>query len=289
MTRPAVITAVPTAFTADGRVDLGASRQIFEFVAKSGNEGAFVLGTTGEFPSLSITERNELAKLAVETLGDGMRVIVHVGASSLFEVKQLIQGARDAGAEEIAVITPHYLPITDAALIDFFRSVDEAAEGLRVFVYVYRKRANNFVSPEIMARIATLPNVVGAKVSEEPLELLQEYRNVVPDDFEIYTGADADILQVADHGAQGVVSGVSSVLPGPFRAAAEGVGADASELERLQHDVDLAVGAVGGDMERMRAAFDLQGVSAGTSRMAIAKPAADALGRIREVVERFGR
>ncbi|WP_293697009.1 dihydrodipicolinate synthase family protein [uncultured Agrococcus sp.] len=285
MTSPAVITAIPTAFTADGSVDLDASRAIFEFVAKSGNEGAFVLGTTGEFPALTVAERNELAKLAVETMGERMRVIVHVGAPSLFEVQQLIEGAREAGATEIAVITPYYLPVTDAALVDFFRSVNEAADGLRVFVYVYRKRAGNFVSVDVMTEISRLSNFVGAKVSEEPLELLQEYREFVPDDFVIYTGADADILRVANYGAQGVVSGVSSVLPGPFRAAAEGGAAPA----RLQEDVDLAVGAVGGDMERMRVALELQGVPAGTSRMALAEPASDARARIREAVERLGR
>ncbi|MGO1406723.1 dihydrodipicolinate synthase family protein, partial [Agrococcus casei] len=46
---PEVITAVPTAFATDGSVDMESSRAILEFVGASGNEGAFVLGTTGEF------------------------------------------------------------------------------------------------------------------------------------------------------------------------------------------------------------------------------------------------
>ena len=151
-TRPEIITAVPTGFDADGGLDLDASRAILEFVGTSGNEGAFVLGTTGEFPALGLAERGELTKLAMEVLADRMRVIVHVGASSLYEVKQLIAQAREAGAQEIAVITPYYLPVTDGALEAFFRAVDEEAAGLRVYVYVYAKRANNFVSPELIDR-----------------------------------------------------------------------------------------------------------------------------------------
>ena len=272
---PEVITAVPTAFTADGAVDWDASRSILEFVGRSGNEGAFVLGTTGEFAALTVEERGELARLAVEVLGDRMRVIVHVGGASLFEVRQLIDGARAAGATEIAVLTPHYLPVTDAALVEFFEAVNAYADGLSVFVYVYQKRSNNFVSVDVMREISRLSNFVGAKVSEEPLSLLAEYRAVVPEDFVIYTGADADLLRVADYGAQGVVSGVSSALPKPFRGSS-------------QEDIDVAVSAIAGDMERMRVALELQGVAAGTSRMQIAKPDADVSAQIQAAVERVG-
>lgn len=51
-----------------------------------------------------------------------------------------------------------------------------------------------------MRTLSQLPNIAGAKVSEEPLTLLAEYRDVVPEDFLIYTGADRDVLAVTDHG-----------------------------------------------------------------------------------------
>lgn len=283
--QPAIITAVPTGFDAEGALDLDASRAILEFVAESGSEGAFVLGTTGEFPALSIEERGQLTRLAVDVLAERMRVIVHVGASSLHEVKQLIGQAREAGAKEIAVITPYYLPATDGALEAFFRAVSEESAGLQVYVYVYAKRANNFIPPELMRTFSRLPNIVGAKVSEEPLSLLAEYRAVVPEDFVIYTGADSDVLRVTEHGAQGVVSGVSSVLPAPFRAAVEGRGTP----EELQRGVDQAVSAIAGDMARMHEAYALQGVDSGTCRMAIATPDDAAKQKIAAAVEALGR
>lgn len=278
-----VITAIPTGFTATGELDPAASRAIFEYVATSGNEGAFVLGTTGEFPALTLEERGQLTKLSLEVLSPHMRVIVHVGAPSLFEVLQLIEQAREAGAEEVAVITPYYLPITDRALEDFFRAVDQAAKGLKVYVYVYAKRANNFVTPQLMRTVAQLPNIVGAKVSEEPLSLLTEYREVVPEGFVIYTGADRDVISVADHGAQGVVSGVSSVLPKPFRAAVAGEG----DVAQLQTQVDLAVEAIAGDMGRMHYAYELLGVPSGSCRMAIEAPDEQARAQIEDAVRKL--
>src|SRR3990170_4896399 len=137
MTRRDILTAVPVAFAEDGSLDLEGSREILQYVAKSGNEGAFVLGTTGEFPSLSFDERGQLVALSLAELSDVMRVVVHVGAPSLYEVLRLIAQAKEAGAKEIAVITPYFLPSTDEALLDFFTAVNDASDGLDVYIYVY--------------------------------------------------------------------------------------------------------------------------------------------------------
>lgn len=281
-----IMTAVPVAFHEDGALDLDGSTAIMRYVAQSGNEGAFVLGTTGEFVALSEEERGRLVDVAMEVLAPVMRVIVHVGAGSLAEVLRLIVQARAAGAREIAVLTPYYLPASDAALRAFFRAVSDASHGLDVYVYVYRKRANNFVSNELMAELAALPNFVGAKVSEESLEQLAQYRAVVPDEFVIYTGADADLLRVTDFGAQGVISGVSSVLPKPFRAGLAVAGSDdADAVAAAQRDIDDAVGAIAGDMGRMKAAYALMGIDAGTTRMAIEPPSDATIERLRAAIE----
>lgn len=289
MTAPHVITAVPTAFRADGELDLQGTRAIYQYVARSGNEGAFVLGTTGEFPALSVAERGRLVELAMAELAGSMRVVVHVGAPSLFEVLQLVGQARAAGAREIAVLTPYYLPATDGALRDFFTAVSAASEGLDVYVYVYRKRSGNFVSTELMAELSRLPNVVGAKISEEPLAQLAAYRGVVPDSFVLYTGADSEVMRVGQAGAQGVVSGVSSVLPKPFRAAVRAVATgDPAAAVEAQLAVDEVCRVIGGDMGRMKAAYRMLGVDAGTTRMAIEPPDAKALELVRHVVSTHG-
>jgi 4-hydroxy-tetrahydrodipicolinate synthase len=289
MSRRDIITAVPVAFARDGSLDLEGSRAILRFVAGSGNEGAFVLGTTGEFPALSFDERVALTHASVEELGGRMRVIVHVGAPSLYEVRRLIDAARDAGATEIAVITPYYLKTSDEGLYEFYRAVSDAAAGLDVYVYVFRARTGNFVSADLMARIAQLPRIVGAKISDEPLAQIAEYREVVPNDFILYTGSDRDLAVAADHGAQGVVSGISSVLPKPFRALQSAADSgDASALAQAQADVDEAVDAIRGDMGRMKTAYAELGVAAGAVRMAIDVPDAEEAALVARAVQRLG-
>ncbi|MGO1507400.1 MAG: dihydrodipicolinate synthase family protein [Microbacteriaceae bacterium] len=273
MTRYDILTAIPTAFRRDGSLDIEGSRAIFRFVGKSGNEGAFVLGTTGEFPSVDAGEFTSLVEAALAELADKMRVIVHVGQASAFEAVRLTRIARDLGATEFAALTPYYLSSTDDAIFDYFQTVSDAVGAGRLYVYIYPARSGNPVSPELLVRLSGLPNVVGAKISELSLEDIAAYRAVVPSDFDLYTGADRDLIAAVEVGAQGVVSGVSSVTPKPFRALADaGRSGDTAAIAAAQADVDDVVSLIGGDMARMKEAYRVLGVTDAQCRMAIAEP-----------------
>ncbi|WP_017203497.1 dihydrodipicolinate synthase family protein [uncultured Microbacterium sp.] len=273
MTRYDILTAVPTAFHRDGTLDLEGSRAIFRFVADSGNEGAFILGTTGEFPAVDAAEFEALVQAALAELDDRMRVIVHVGRPSTYEAVRLTRVARALGATEFAALTPYYLPATDDEIFAYYRAVSEAVEDGRLYVYIYPARSGNSVTPELLVRLAALPNVVGAKISELSLDDIAAYRAAVPEDFDLYTGADRDLIAAVGVGAQGVVSGVSSVTPKPFRALADaGRSGDAAAITAAQAAVDDVVALIGGDMARMKEAYRVLDVVDTHCRMAIAEP-----------------
>ena len=285
MTRYDILTAVPTAFRRDGSLDLEGSRAIFRFVGDSGNEGAFILGTTGEFPAVDVAEFTALVAAAVEELQDRMRVIVHVGQPSTFEAVRLVEIAKRLGVTEFAALTPYYLKSTEDAIFDYFQAVSDAVGDGRLYVYIYPARSGNTVSPELLVRLATLPNIVGAKLSELSLDEIAAYRAVVPADFELYTGADRDLIAAVDAGAQGVVSGVSSVTPKPFRALADaGRSGNAEAIAAAQAAVDDVVSLIGGDMARMKEAYRVLDVVDAYCRMAIAEPTAAERTAVAEVV-----
>lgn len=285
MTRYDILTAIPTAFRRDGSLDLEGSRAIFRYVGESGNEGAFVLGTTGEFPSIDVAEFTAVVEAALAELADRMRVIVHVGQPSAFEAVRLVEIARGLGAKEFAALTPYYLRSSDDAVFDYFRQVSDAVGDGRLYVYIYPARSGNPVSPELLVRLATLPNVVGAKVSELSLDELAAYRAAVPADFELYTGADRDLVAAVGAGAQGVVSGVSSVTPKPFRALADAARTgDEAAITAAQVAVDEVVATIGGDMARMKEGYRVLGVTDAYCRMALDEPDAAAKTEVARVV-----
>lgn len=273
MTRYDILTAVPTAFRRDGSLDLDGSRAIFRFVGESGNEGAFILGTTGEFPAVDVAEFTDLVGAAIDELAERMRVIVHVGQPSTFEAVRLVEIAKGLGATEFAALTPYYLKSTEDAIFDYFQAVSDAVGDGRLYVYIYPARSGNTVSPALLVRLSALPNVVGAKLSELSLDEISAYRAAVPADFDLYTGADRDLIAAVEAGAQGVVSGVSSVTPKPFRALADaGRSGDAAAIATAQTAVDDVVSLIGGDMARMKEAYRVLDVVDAHCRMAIAEP-----------------
>ena len=285
MTRRDIVTAIPTSFRTDGSLDVEGSRAIFRYVGQSGNEGAFVLGTTGEFPAIDDEEFRALVSAALDELTGVMRVIVHVGQPSAYEAVRRVEIARELGATEFAALTPYYLASPEEAVYEYFEAVSRAIGEGTLFVYVYPKRSGIEVSPELLVRLAALPNVIGAKVSELSLDELAAYRAVVPDDFVLYTGADRELVAAGEAGAQGVVSGVSSVLPKPFRALALAADSgDPEQLARAQADVDDVVHVIGGDMARMKAAYRLMSIADGTCRMALLAPDDDAISEIERVL-----
>ena len=288
MTRRDIVTAIPTSFRVDGSLDVEGTRSIFRYVAKSGNEGAFVLGTTGEFPAIDDAEFETIVGIALEELSAAMRVIVHVGQPSAFEAVRRVKLARALGAREFAALTPYYLPSKEDALFEYFRDVAEAVGDGELYVYIYPARSGNSVSPELLARLAELPSVIGAKISELSLDDIAAYRAAVPADFILYTGADKDLVAAGEVGAQGVVSGVSSVTPAPFRAlAAAADGGDADALAQAQAVVDDVCAVIGGDMARMKAAYRILGVADGTCRMALTAPDDAAIAELDRVLAAY--
>jgi 4-hydroxy-tetrahydrodipicolinate synthase len=288
VTRRDIVTAVPTSFHADGVLDVDGTRSIFRYVARSGNEGALVLGTTGEFPAIDDAEFETIIGLALDELSGSMRVIVHVGQPSAFEAVRRVRISQALGAREFAALTPYYLPSTDEAQFEYFRQVADAVGNGQLYIYIYPARSGNTVSPDLLRRLADLPAVVGAKISELSLDDIAAYRAAVPADFVIYTGADKDLVAAGQVGAQGVVSGVSSVTPAPFRAlVAAAASGDPEALARAQADVDDVCTVIGGDMARMKAAYRILGVADGTCRMALTAPDQAAISELDRVLTAY--
>lgn len=284
--RPIILTAIPVAFGEDGEISIEGNRAILAKCAASDVDGAFVLGTTGEFPSLSEEEHRALLRLSFEVLGE-KRVVVHVGAPSLHQVERLIAQARREGAREVAAITPFFLPATDEAVFSFYERISAVSDGLGVFVYLFRERTGVTVPPALMARIAKLANIVGVKISGETLETVGEYRKALPDDFLVFTGADREIGRLGSVGADGVISGIASVYPEPFTRIAAAIAAG-DEREALQEDVNAVVDGVLGDIERIKGGLRRQGIAAGYARMAVGLPDAATEALLDDLHARYG-
>ena len=126
MTRPLVITAAPTAFDADGGIDLAGSVRIVEHALAAGVDSVLIGGTTAEFPALSREERGRLVGASLASAG-AERIIAHVGASSAYGATLLTRDAIQLGATSLAALTPFYLPASTDGVRRYMAAVRESA------------------------------------------------------------------------------------------------------------------------------------------------------------------
>ena len=289
MSHPEIITAVPTAFTAEGELDVVGTRAILRHVRASGTDGALILGTTGEFPAIDDDEYRRIVQLALEELGEVTRVIVHAGQPSTRQAIGRAGMAIGLGATELAALPPYYLPVTDEELEHYFTALSDTIGGdASLFAYDFPARTGNRLSPALLHRVARLPNVVGAKFSGLTLDEVDAHIRSTPPPFAVYTGSDRELAQITAIRGAGVVSGVASALPRPFLALRSAMASgDSAAAASAQRAVDEVVDAIGGDLGRLKFALETQGIAVGHCRMSVPLPTGGTAELIRAVVERY--
>src|SRR5690625_630910 len=128
--------AVFTPFDKKGQVT---TEVIADYAAKlkqDGNSGVFVNGTTGEGLLLSVKERKILAESWIKHQAPEFKIIIHTGASSIEDAKELSTHAAEIGADGFSVMAPLFLkPNSVPALLSFVQSVASAAPDLPFYYY----------------------------------------------------------------------------------------------------------------------------------------------------------
>jgi 4-hydroxy-tetrahydrodipicolinate synthase len=258
--RPVVLSAVPTLFSADGELDPGANRALYELVAGL-VDGLFVAGTTGEFPALEDAERLSLFELALAEAGPD-RVIAHIGAPDARHASRLARAAVALGATRIAAITPYYLPARPDELAGHYRRIRDAAPGPELYAYIFPERTGLHLPPPLFAQVAEAAGLAGAKVSGSASADLAGYVAAAPG-LRIFSGNDASPWATMRAGGAGVISGRSSAYPEVYAA----LGQDPAQQGRLDRIV-----ALGASIGRLKHALQVRGLSGPAARMTVDPP-----------------
>lgn len=283
-TSPALVTAVPTPFRADGDLDLPGTRQLFAALADEPIDGAFVAGTTGEFTTLDDAERLAVMEAAVAAFGPD-RAYVHVGAACARQAVRLTADAVAAGAQKVAAITPYYFPAPVEATVDYFRQLVEAAGDAEVYAYLFAARTTTLFPCDKLPLLAEV-GVAGVKISGESDESVAKYLSHAPKDFTVLSGNDIAFADFIADGGAGIISGVSSVFPQPFIRLRDALAAgDQEAAHGYREDVVRAVELVrAGSIAHLKAGLELRGLPAGPVRASVESiPDADRVAIAREL------
>jgi len=196
----------------NGELDLAALKDVIEWHIDSGTHGFVPVGTTGESPTLTHGEHDQVVDEVVKAVAGRRPVIAGAGSNNTTESIRLAKHAEKAGADGVLVVTPYYNKPTQEGLIAHFRAVHDAC-NLPIIIYNIPPRSVVDMSPATMGELAKLPRIVGVKDATGDLSRVPKQRMTCGHDFIQLSGEDATALGYNAHGGVGCISVTANVAP----------------------------------------------------------------------------
>ena len=225
------LVAIVTPMQDDGSLDFPRLRSLIDWHIAEGTDGIVIVGTTGESPTVTVSEHCELIRVAVEHCAGRVPVIAGTGANSTAEAVELARFAAQAGANAHLSVVPYYNRPTQEGLYRHFRTIAEAVE-LPLILYNVPGRTVADLANDTVLRLAAVPNIVGLKDATGNLDRACDLIERAPADFALYSGDDMTSAAFLMLGGHGVISVTANVAPRAMHA--------------------LCAAAVAGDMRTLR-------------------------------------
>lgn len=204
-------TAIVTPFTKTG-VNFEEFGKLIEDQIAGKVDSLIVCGTTGEASTMSLEERKETIKFAIEKVNKRIPVIVGTGSNSTQSAIEMTKFAESVGADGALVVTPYYNKTTQAGLIAHFSSIANSTK-LPIILYSVPSRTGVNITPATCKKLSEIKNIVAIKEASGNISQVAEIANLCGKNLHIYSGNDDQIVPILSLGGLGVISVLSNVAP----------------------------------------------------------------------------
>ncbi len=204
-------TVLVTPFTADGAaVDLEALKRLVDFQISEGIHGLIPLGSTGEFLSITPDERTAIVETVVRQAAGRVPVLIGTGAEWTRDAVATSREAEKLGADGVMIIPPFYSVPTEDELYVHYKAVADAI-SIPIMVYNNPATANVDLTPDIVARLSTIPNCSYIKESTLDVTRVREIIRLCGERMTVFAG----VLGFESFwlGAEGWIAVCSNVVP----------------------------------------------------------------------------
>jgi len=209
-----VATALPYAEDATApaglRPDLDKFAEHCRWLVDNGCRGVGPNGSLGEYSSLTDDERRAVARTAIEAVGDDGVVVVGVHGVGAHQARAWAEKAAEDGADGVLCLPPTMYRANRGEVLHHFSEVAKA--GLPVMVYNNPIDTKVDLTPDLLAEIAQIENIVAVKEFSGDVRRILEIRELAPD-LAVIAGADDLTLEALLMGATGWFAGFPNVFP----------------------------------------------------------------------------
>ena len=204
-------TAIITPFTKDG-VNFEEFRKMIEFQIKEGVDSIIVCGTTGESSTMTIEERKETIKFAIDVTNKRIPIIAGTGSNCTKSAIEMSKYAESVGADAVLLVTPYYNKTTQAGLIAHYKAIAESI-SIPSILYNVPSRTGLNILPNTCLELSKIENIVAIKEASGNISQIAQIANLCKDNLAIYSGNDDQVLPILSLGGLGVISVLSNIIP----------------------------------------------------------------------------
>lgn len=285
-----VLTAMITPFKADGSVNYDVAAELAAHLANNGTDTLVICGTTGESPTLTWDEEYQLFVEVLQAVGGKAKVIAGCGSNSTKEAIAATQKAAKIGVHGTLQVVPYYNKPPQAGLYQHFQAIAQACPELPLLLYNVPGRTGQNLSPDTVARLAEINNIVGIKEASGNLDQASEIRRLTPREFQIYSGDDSLTLPLLAIGAIGVVSVASHLVGNQLQQMIQAFDAGNIETATKIHlqlfplfkTLFLTTNPI-----PVKQALKLQGWEVGSTRLPLCEADSDVSDKLKAVLEKL--
>jgi 4-hydroxy-tetrahydrodipicolinate synthase len=210
-------TALVTPFR-NGELDLPALEALIEEQIADAITGIVAIGTTGESPTLTADEREQVIRVTVEIAKGRCQVLAGTGSNSTAAAIAATRAAEKMGVDGMLIVAPYYNKPSQEGLFRHFQAIAQATSA-PIMLYNIPGRCGVDIGADTVERLAMdCANIVSIKEASGSVDRVSDLRARLPDAFTILSGDDGLTLPFLAAGAVGVVSVVSNLFPAEVAA-----------------------------------------------------------------------
>lgn len=206
------IVALITPFHEDGTINFEKLKELIEWHIANQTDGILILGTTGESPTLSHEEDDEVVACAIECANHRIPIIVGAGSNSTQTQLEKSLKYEKMGADGLLLISPYYNKANDEGMIRHFTTVADQVH-IPIILYNIPGRTGCTISLNALKQLSKHPMIQGIKEASGDISYATNVATLLNDDFVMYSGNDDIIVPMMALGSSGVISVLADVLP----------------------------------------------------------------------------
>ena len=195
-------TAIITPFDETG-VNFDEFKKLIEFQISNKVDSIIVCGTTGESSTMTLEERKQTIKFAVDTVAGRIPVIAGTGGNCTQSVIEFTKWAESVGVDAALIVTPYYNKTTQDGLVAHYTAIAKETK-LPIILYSVPSRTGVNILPQTCLKLSQIENIVAIKEASGNISQIAEISNLCKDNLHIYSGNDDQITSILAIGGIGM-------------------------------------------------------------------------------------